>query len=69
MWWGAVKRAMWPHSEVGEITYFAANFPSLPPLLLMDNMKQLCVSRNKTYKIDTCLIKGGLMGLIFQIGQ
>lgn len=60
---------MWPYGEVGEIIYFAVNFPSMSPPLLTGNMKQLCFSENKTYKIDTCLIKGELMGLIFQMGR
>ena len=69
MWQRAAQCAMRPHGEVGEITYFVANFPSMLPPLLTGNMKQLCFSENKTYKMDICLIKGGLMGLIFQIGQ
>ena len=69
MWQCAAQRATQPHGEVGEITYFAANFPPMSPPLLTGNMRQLCVSENKTYKIDICLIKGELMGLIFQIDR
>ena len=39
MWQRAAQRAMRPHGEVGEITYFAANFPSVSPPLLTGNME------------------------------
>ena len=39
MWQRVAQRAMRPHGEVGEITYFAANFPSMSPPLLTGNMK------------------------------
>jgi hypothetical protein len=39
MWQCAAQRATQPHGEVGEITYFAANFPPMSPPLLTGNMK------------------------------
>jgi len=39
MWQRAAQCGMRPHGEVGEITYFAANLPSVPPPLLTGNME------------------------------